>query len=129
MQYWKRPKIKINLTHHFMETNNEIVIIEKKAYITAQLNKFHGQLVDNMLDYQRHLQIKKNDPKFTKATQQGEVLTVDQLLEIYRKNINNANAYIALCEQLLKVEEGGTWANAIEEANMVPSPLQEEGAK
>lgn len=107
-----------------MSEEKGTTIVPDKEMLIAQRNSFQKQLIDNFLDYTRHIQIKEVNGDYTRPTQDGKVIGVDTLIENYRIAAASAKAYVDIIDELLEADKKGTLAEAWENVEQIPSPIE-----
>ena len=75
------------------------------------LNKFNNdwkaKLLANTIDLEVAKRDQKANPKYTEQLQNGQVLTIDQIIKMKERAIEEALGYIEVAETLLKAEDQG----------------------
>ena len=103
------------------EEKKEVEIVTNKELLTNQLNAFNKQLIDNVLDYRRHLQIMSVDPSYQRQNKQtGQFVNIDELVDSYRKAALNAREYVTVINELLKADTEGKLAESWSQLENVP---------
>lgn len=113
-----------------MDEKKEVEIVPNKELLTNQLNAFNKQLIDNVLDYRRHLQIMSVDPSHQRQNPQtGKFVGIEELVDNYRRAALNAREYVTVINELLKADTDGTLAETWSTLEYVPVNMGAMGAK
>lgn len=106
-----------------MEDKKEVTMTPAKDVLIGQRNSFQKQLIDNILDLKRHIEIQTEDPKYQRPTQQGRYVGIDEIVDNYRTAAANAKAYVEIIDELLEAESKGTLSEAWENVGKILNPF------
>ncbi len=108
----------------------EVKLTPNIELLTAQRNSFQKQLIDNILDYRRHLKIMHIEPNYQRQnTQTGKFTTIDELVNSYRKASLNAKDYVEIIDELLKADKEGKLSEAWSNLEAIPVNIKKEGSE
>ena len=113
-----------------MSDAKEVKIIPGRDMLIEQRNNFQKQLVDDILDYQRHLEMKESDPNYQRQNpQNGKYTGIEDLIEKYREAIVNARAYVNMIDDLLKIDAEGNLNDSLQSIGKVGDETNKEESK
>ena len=94
-------------------------------------NIFNDRVIANLIDLHHYTRVKVTNPTFKKVSDTGQMLTVDQLININKTNIVQARANVAEVEALMKAEAEGKLADQYSdkaiEIILAPFQVDEKG--
>ena len=81
--------------------------LELKDIATKYRNIFLDKLIANVLDLNRHEEIKKVDPKFTRPNQMGQPVSVNDIIKGHKEGIMSAKSYLDYLDKVIVAIEKG----------------------
>lgn len=85
-----------------MEKKEKITMLEA---LTEQYNNFIAKLIANTLDLQRHIDIASVEPDYKRSDQMGRMMSVNDMIESYKKGVQNSQHYLKIISDLLTAKD------------------------
>lgn len=97
-------------------------VVERKEILNYYLNMFRDKQIAGVIDLAHYSRIKEREPNY-ETMQNGQRITVDQLIDAQKKTILFARENIKYIEELLRLDQDGKlaekWADEV-----VLSPIE-----
>ena len=84
------------------------------ALVEQQVN-FVKKLIGNALDLKRHIDIASVEPSYTRPDQMGRPIAVKEMIESYKKGIENCKHYLKIINDLLSAKDDVALESKIDE--------------